>query len=82
MNSTTPSPETTTYVPVPNYEFDVYRLATVCGESGGQSYAWLGDVLIILSQLIVSVQMVYEEKVLSGYNIAPLQAVGWEGKIR
>ena len=23
--------------------------------------------------------MVYEEKVLSGYEIAPLQAVGWEG---
>ena len=23
--------------------------------------------------------MVYEEKVLSGYDIQPLQAVGWEG---
>ena len=24
--------------------------------------------------------MVYEEKILTGYDIAPLQAVGWEGK--
>ena len=24
--------------------------------------------------------MVYEEKILTKYDIAPLQAVGWEGK--
>lgn len=26
--------------------------------------------------------MVYEEKVLTDYDIAPLQAVGWEGTFR
>ena len=39
----------------------------------------VGDILVIVAQVIVSVQMVYEEKVISKYAIAPLQAVGWEG---
>lgn len=38
-----------------------------------------GDLLIILAQIITSVQMVYEEKYVSGLNIPALQAVGWEG---
>lgn len=38
-----------------------------------------GDLLIIMAQIIVSVQMVYEEKFISRYNVPPLQAVGWEG---
>ena len=33
----------------------------------------------ILFQVVVSLQMVYEEKILTKYDIAPLQAVGWEG---
>ena len=33
-------------------------------------------------QIIVSLQMVYEEKVLTDYDIAPLQAVGWEGTVK
>ena len=41
----------------------------------------IGDVLVICAQVIVSVQMVYEEKVLSRYAIAPLQAIGWEGTL-
>lgn len=38
-----------------------------------------GDLLIILAQIITSVQMVYEEKYVTGLNIPALQAVGWEG---
>lgn len=38
-----------------------------------------GDLLIIMAQIIVSVQMVYEEKFINRYNVPPLQAVGWEG---
>jgi drug/metabolite transporter (DMT)-like permease len=39
----------------------------------------LGNILIILAQMIVAVQMVIEEKFIGGYNIPALQAVGWEG---
>ena len=35
--------------------------------------------LSLLFQIVVSFQMVYEEKILTKYDIAPLQAVGWEG---
>lgn len=38
-----------------------------------------GDLLIIMAQIIVSVQMVYEERVINRRNIHPLAAVGWEG---
>lgn len=38
-----------------------------------------GDLLIIMAQIIVSVQMVYEERVISRRNVHPLAAVGWEG---
>nr|XP_006819219.1 PREDICTED: solute carrier family 35 member F6-like [Saccoglossus kowalevskii] len=38
-----------------------------------------GNLLIIMAQVIVSVQMVYEQKFLTKYNVPPLQAVGWEG---
>ena len=38
-----------------------------------------GDLLIIMAQVIVAVQMVYEQSVLSKYNVPPLQAVGLEG---
>jgi len=39
----------------------------------------IGDVLIVCAQIIVASQMVYEEKVVSKYNVPALQAVGWEG---
>ena len=32
-----------------------------------------------MAQIIVSVQMVYEERVINRRNVAPLAAVGWEG---
>ena len=40
-----------------------------------------GDLLIIMAQIIVSVQMVYEERVINRRNIHPLAAVGWEGRV-
>lgn len=38
-----------------------------------------GDLLIIMAQVIVSVQMVYEERVIGRFNVQPLAAVGCEG---
>lgn len=38
-----------------------------------------GDLLIIIAQIITSVQMVYEERYVSGMDIPALQAIGWEG---
>ena len=41
-----------------------------------------GDLLIVMAQVIVAIQMVYEQKVLAKYNVPPLQAVGLEGNIQ
>ena len=38
-----------------------------------------GDVLVATAQIFLSAQFVYEEKVLSCYDIEPLQLAGWEG---
>lgn len=38
-----------------------------------------GDLLIIMAQIITATQMIVEEKYVSGSNVSPLQAVGWEG---
>lgn len=38
-----------------------------------------GDLLIIIAQVITSIQMVVEEKFVAGLDIPPLQAIGWEG---
>lgn len=43
------------------------------------SKATLGNILIIIAQLIVACQMIVEEKFIDGYDIPPLQVVGWEG---
>ncbi|CAH2103123.1 unnamed protein product [Euphydryas editha] len=48
-------------------------------ESKGRNSLITGDLLIIVAQVISACQMVYEEKYVSGLNIPPLQAVGWEG---
>jgi drug/metabolite transporter (DMT)-like permease len=51
-----------------------------CGTAASaESQAFLGNCLIVASQLIVAVQMCVEEKFVGGYNIPALQAVGWEG---
>ena len=46
---------------------------------GGDSKAMIGNVLIIVAQVIVATQMVVEEMFIEGYDIPPLQVVGWEG---
>uniref|UniRef100_A0A914V0V2 Solute carrier family 35 member F6 n=1 Tax=Plectus sambesii TaxID=2011161 RepID=A0A914V0V2_9BILA len=38
-----------------------------------------GDLLVIMAQVIVSIQMVYEEKFLNKYDVPALLAVGLEG---
>ena len=62
----------------------VKPLMPICGDNGSGTIGGIpkevvGDILVIVAQIIVSIQMVYEEKVLSQYAIAPLQAVGSEG---
>ena len=32
-----------------------------------------------MGQIVTALQMVYEEKFVTKYNVPPLQAVGWEG---
>ncbi|CAB3259042.1 unnamed protein product [Arctia plantaginis] len=49
------------------------------GESKGRNSLITGDLLIIVAQVVSACQMVYEEKYVSGLNIPPMQAVGWEG---
>ncbi|XP_049808072.1 solute carrier family 35 member F6 [Schistocerca nitens] len=49
------------------------------GSTGGTTNVILGDVLIIGAQIIAATQMVLEEKFVSGLDIPPMQAVGWEG---
>lgn len=44
-----------------------------------QSAVLLGDVLIVLAQLIIAVQMVVEEKIVSVYQTPVLKVVGLEG---
>ncbi|KAF0974756.1 hypothetical protein FDP41_006230 [Naegleria fowleri] len=48
-------------------------------ESGTARSPLLGDVLVILAQILAAIQFVVEEKFFSRYEVAPLQAVGWEG---
>ena len=38
-----------------------------------------GDLLIILSQVIMAIQVTFEEKIIKKYQVSPLHAVGWEG---
>lgn len=54
-------------------------LSTDATEGYSRNNIITGDLLIILAQIITAVQMVYEEKYVSGLNIPALQAVGWEG---
>eukprot|EP01116_Phalansterium_solitarium_P011965 TRINITY_DN2786_c0_g1_i1.p1 TRINITY_DN2786_c0_g1~~TRINITY_DN2786_c0_g1_i1.p1 ORF type:complete len:386 (+),score=165.17 TRINITY_DN2786_c0_g1_i1:130-1287(+) len=49
------------------------------GSSSSAPHPLLGDIIVIAAQVIVSVQMVVEEKFVSKYNVPPLQVVGFEG---
>jgi hypothetical protein len=35
--------------------------------------------MILIFQIVVAFQGTYEEKILKKYDVAPLQAIGWEG---
>jgi drug/metabolite transporter (DMT)-like permease len=39
----------------------------------------IGDILIILAQVITASQLVFEQKILADKQLPPLQVVGWEG---
>lgn len=58
-------------------------VADFLSRDGGSSIAGdnivIGDILIVLAQMITSCQMVYEEKYVGSLDIPALQAVGWEG---
>lgn len=58
-------------------------LPAICGAAGGgghdASKATLGNILIIVAQLIVAVQMIVEEIFIGKYDVPPLQVVGMEG---
>ena len=51
--------------------FHVYTSSAICFN--------IGDLLIIMAQIIAAVQMVYEEKFVTRYSVPAMQAVGWEG---
>ena len=47
--------------------------------SAHASNPMLGNIIIVVAQVVTAVQMVVEEKLVSGKGIPALQAVGWEG---
>lgn len=49
------------------------------GHGGSGSNPLLGDILIIISNALAAVQMITEEKLISGHNVPALQVVGLEG---
>lgn len=49
------------------------------GTSHGRNAMITGDLLIVTAQIITAVQMVVEERFVSGKNVSALEAVGWEG---
>uniref|UniRef100_A0A8C3REW6 Solute carrier family 35 member F6 n=1 Tax=Cyanoderma ruficeps TaxID=181631 RepID=A0A8C3REW6_9PASS len=48
-------------------------------DMAGTSIMYVGDLLILLAQGIVSIQMVLEEKFIFSHDVHPLRAVGTEG---
>jgi len=56
-------------------------VASVVSGGGGKNAPnpLLGDIFVIIAQVIVAVQMVVEEKLIGKYDVPALQAVGWEG---
>lgn len=49
------------------------------GPSQGASNAPLGNTIIVLAQVVVGIQMCWEEHYVTEYNIPALLVVGWEG---
>lgn len=56
-------------------------LSSTLFSSGGSqgSNPVLGDILVVVAQIVVATQMIVEEKILTMYNIPPTLLVGWEG---
>ena len=44
-----------------------------------QNGLFTGDLLVVIGQIAVALQLITEQRYVQGYNIPPLQAVGWEG---
>ena len=59
----------------------VVGLGDVIGENGENdaNSVLTGDLLIVTAQIIAAIQMTVEQKLVKGYNVPPLQGVGWEG---
>lgn len=49
------------------------------GHTKDATHIIIGDVLIILAQIVTAIQMVLEEKFVNSQSVSPLQVVGWEG---
>lgn len=49
------------------------------GHNKHASNPLLGNIIIVAAQVVVSFQVVVEEKFVAGYNLPALQVVGWEG---
>ena len=49
------------------------------GSDAGASNPALGNFIIIIAQVVVGVQMCWEERYVTEYNIPALLVVGWEG---
>ena len=46
----------------------------------GLTVATIGDVLMMVSNYLIACYLVYQEKVLSQYEVDPFEQVGWEGE--
>jgi len=48
-------------------------------EDAGVSNAVIGDIIIVSAQVLMAFKYVYQEKIISKYNVHPLEVVGCEG---
>jgi len=55
------------------------RLVTYHPPEKCVDHSIMGDMMVLGAMVVYAVQQTYEEKVLKGYNISPLNAIGWEG---
>ena len=67
-----------------NVMYDIDPLQPLCENYAKQSASdvsseILGDLFVIVAQITLSFQIVYEEYMLSNYDISPLELLAWEG---
>ena len=67
-----------------NVKYDIYPLQPLCENevkqsARGMSSEILGDLFVIVAQITLSFQIVYEDYILSNYTISPLELLAWEG---